>query len=45
MADRLDPRLGQNVCGPAPPGHAPGTGGSGLGRGLMTGSRGPPSRG
>jgi len=45
MADRLDPRLGQTRCGPARPGPAPVAGGSGSGRGLTTGSRGPPSGG
>jgi hypothetical protein len=45
MADQLDSRLGQTLCGPARPSHAPVAGGFGSGRGLTTGSRGPPSRG
>jgi hypothetical protein len=45
MADRLDSRLGQTLCGPAQPRHARVAGGSGSGHGLTTGSRGPPSRG
>jgi hypothetical protein len=45
MADRLDPRLGQTGCGLARPRHARAAGGPGSGRGLTTGSRGPPYRG
>jgi len=34
MADRLDPRLGQTLCGPGRPRYPPLAGGSGSGRGL-----------
>ena len=45
MADRLDPSLGQTLRGPDRPSRAPAAGNSRLGRGLMTGSRGPPPAG